>query len=149
MKRQPPARLWWLLALALVVLVVVAFVVQAFNSLLWQLSYLLPSWLVGPVLLLLVGGGALLLGRLAWPWIADLGGTSKGKTDPKALEPPPPRGRRRPAATWRRSIKCSIGCVMRCNGRPCARSGNASKPTCKGVIWCWWCSAPAPPEKRR
>ncbi|MFS6827661.1 YcjF family protein [Cyanobium sp. ATX-6F1] len=89
LEADTPARLWWLLALALVVLVVVGIVVQVFNNLLWQLSYLLPSWLVGPVLLLLVGGGALLLGRLAWPWITDFGRESKGKADPKALEPPP------------------------------------------------------------
>lgn len=89
LKLKPPARIWWLLALALVVLVVVGIVVQVLNNLLWQLSYLLPSWLVGPVLLLVVGGGALLLGRLAWPWITDLGRTPKGQTDPKVLEPPP------------------------------------------------------------
>jgi small GTP-binding protein len=46
-------------------------VLQAVNTLIWQLSYLLPSWLVGPVCLLLFGGGALLVARLAWPWLVD------------------------------------------------------------------------------
>ncbi|MCP9850512.1 YcjF family protein [Cyanobium sp. Morenito 9A2] len=86
---KPPAKLWWLLGLALVVLVVVGLVVQVLNNLLWQLSYLLPSWLVGPVLLLVVGGGALLLGRLAWPWISGWSRPSKGKAAAAVLEAPP------------------------------------------------------------
>lgn len=60
---------WIWLAAALAALVAITAVLQAVNSLLWQLSYLLPGWLVGPVLLLLIGGLALLLTRLAWPWL--------------------------------------------------------------------------------
>jgi small GTP-binding protein len=61
--------LW--LAGALLAVVLLTAVLQAVNNLLWQLSYLLPPWLVGPVSLLLFGGGTLLLGRLAWPWLRD------------------------------------------------------------------------------
>ncbi len=66
---KTPPRLWiWLLG-ALVVLVVLAAVLQAVNTLLWQLSYLLPSWLVGPFMLLLFGGCMLLIARFGWPWL--------------------------------------------------------------------------------
>ena len=66
---KPPGRIWLWLGLALGVLVVVTAVLQAVNNLLWQLSYLLPSWLVGPFTLLLFGGAALLIARFAWPWL--------------------------------------------------------------------------------
>ena len=66
---KPPARLWLWLGAALLVLVVVTAVLQAINNLIWQLSYLLPAWLVGPATLLLFGGAALVLARVAWPWL--------------------------------------------------------------------------------
>lgn len=69
---KTPPRLWIWLGVALAALVAITAALQALNSLLWQLSYLLPGWLVGPVALLLFGGGALLLARLAWPWLVDL-----------------------------------------------------------------------------
>jgi len=83
-----PGRPWIWLAAALLGVVLLTAVLQAVNSLLWQLSYLLPAWLVGPVTLLLFGGGALLLARLAWPWLIDwrrgglprLGGAAPGTT---------------------------------------------------------------------
>ena len=64
-----PGRLWLWLGIGLVIVVVLTAVLQAVNALIWQLSYLLPSWLVGPALLLLLGGGGLLLVRLLWPWL--------------------------------------------------------------------------------
>jgi small GTP-binding protein len=66
MRRLRP---WLWLGAALAAVVAASLLLQAFNTLLWQLSYLLPYWLVGPVLLLLIGGGGLLLLRLAWPWL--------------------------------------------------------------------------------
>ena len=66
---KPPARLWLWLAGALLVLVVITAVLQAVNNLIWQLSYLLPAWLVGPVTLLIFGAAALLLARISWPWL--------------------------------------------------------------------------------
>ena len=85
-----PGRPWIWLGVALLAVVLLTAVLQAVNSLLWQLSYLLPAWLVGPVTLLLFGGGALLLARLAWPWLIDwrrgglnrLGGTGSGAGKP-------------------------------------------------------------------
>ncbi|MFM7696214.1 MAG: Era-like GTP-binding protein, partial [Vulcanococcus sp.] len=65
---KPPARLWLWLGIGLLLVVAITTVLQAVNALIWQLSYLLPSWLVGPTLLLLFGGGALLLVQLLWPW---------------------------------------------------------------------------------
>ncbi|MFM8544579.1 MAG: GTP-binding protein, partial [Vulcanococcus sp.] len=83
-----PGRPWLWLGAALLAVVLLTAVLQAVNSLLWQLSYLLPAWLVGPMTLLLFGGGALLLARLAWPWLIDwrrgglprLGGGAPGTT---------------------------------------------------------------------
>ena len=65
---KPPARLWLWLGIGLLVVVAITAVLQAVNALIWQLSYLLPSWLVGPALLLLFGGATLLLAQLLWPW---------------------------------------------------------------------------------
>ncbi|MBM5806903.1 MAG: DUF697 domain-containing protein, partial [Cyanobacteria bacterium M_surface_10_m2_179] len=66
---KPPARHWLWLGGGLLVLVVITAALQAVNNLIWQLSYLLPAWLVGPVTLLLFGGAALVLARMAWPWL--------------------------------------------------------------------------------
>ena len=66
----------------MLLVVAVTTVLQAVNALIWQLSYLLPSWLVGPTLLLLFGGGALLLAQLLWPWWQA--SRRGGKQPPKA-----------------------------------------------------------------
>jgi small GTP-binding protein len=79
-------RPWLWLGVALVVVVAVSVLIQAVNNLLWQLSYLLPPWLVAPVLLLVLGGGGLLLLRLAWPWLRSWGGPRR----PAAGTAPPP-----------------------------------------------------------
>ena len=44
----------WILigAAALIALMVIGLVLQGIRNLLWDLSYWLPAWLVGPVLLL-------------------------------------------------------------------------------------------------
>jgi len=88
---KTPPRLWIWLGVALAALVAITAALQALNNLLWQLSYLLPGWLVGPVALLLFGGGALLLARLAWPWLVDLrrqgwkgSGSGGGRPSPTA-----------------------------------------------------------------
>ena len=95
---KPPGRLWLWLGAALLLLVVITAVLQAINNLLWQLSYLLPSWLVGPVTLLLFGGAALLLARVAWPWLmAWRRGDWSGKRPGSATDAEPP-GNRQEAA---------------------------------------------------
>ena len=94
-----PPRLWLWLGIALVVLVAVTAVLQAVNNLLWQLSYVLPAWLVGPVTLLLFGGLTLLLARLLWPWLMQWrrgAGSSKGAGRSAAATAPP--GNRQEAA---------------------------------------------------
>jgi integrase len=49
-----PRRLWLWIGLALLALVLAGVVLQAVNQLLWQLSYWLPGWLIGPLLLLVL-----------------------------------------------------------------------------------------------
>ena len=56
------------LAAGLLGLVVIGGVLQAIRTLLWDLSYFLPAWLLTPILLLalaLIAGVAVQLG---WPW---------------------------------------------------------------------------------
>ena len=86
----------------MLVLVVITAVLQAINNLIWQLSYLLPAWLVGPFTLLLFGAGALLMARFAWPWLDALRRNGwrlpARSTDRKATTLPPPPGNRQEAA---------------------------------------------------
>jgi hypothetical protein len=62
-----PKRLWLWITLALLLLVVAAVVLQAFNQLLWQLSYWLPGWLIGPLVLLVLAAIGLALAQLGLP----------------------------------------------------------------------------------
>jgi small GTP-binding protein len=81
-------RPWLWLGAALVVVVAVSLLLGAVNNLLWQLSTILPYWLVGPVTLLLFGGGALLALRLAWPWLLSWRQARPGGMPiPKSLVP--------------------------------------------------------------
>ena len=99
---KAPARLWLWLGGGLLVLVVITAVLQAVNNLIWQLSYLLPAWLVGPFTLLLFGGATLLMARVAWPWLEAWRRNGwrmpnrSTKTAGSALPPPP--GNRQEAA---------------------------------------------------
>ena len=99
---KAPARIWLWLGGGLLVLVVMTAVLQAINNLIWQLSYLLPAWLVGPFTLLLFGGGALLAARFAWPWLDTLrkhGWRLPARHgDRSAAALPPPPGNRQEAA---------------------------------------------------
>jgi hypothetical protein len=94
---KPPARPWIWIGAALLAVVALTAVLQAVNNLIWQLSYLLPGWLVGPVVLLLFGGGALLLARLAWPWLIDWRRNQRPSSGDRAAVLPPP-GNRQEAA---------------------------------------------------
>ncbi|MFM1799226.1 MAG: hypothetical protein RLZZ117_1504 [Cyanobacteriota bacterium] len=66
---MPRLRLWLWIAVALVVLLLVGVVLQGVNQLLWQLSFWLPEWLVGPLLLVVIAGVALAVAQLGWPWL--------------------------------------------------------------------------------
>jgi small GTP-binding protein len=88
-------RLWLVAGLALLGLIALGVVLQGINSLYWQLSWLLPYWIVQPVFFLVFAGIALLLVQLAWPWLrAALGG--KARSGAAAALPKP--GNRREAA---------------------------------------------------
>jgi hypothetical protein len=90
-----PGRLTLWLAAGLLLLVVAAVVLQALNQLIWQLSYWLPGWLIGPLLLLIVGALLLAVGPIAWPWLRSL--LRSGRAEGKASPPPPSRNRREAA----------------------------------------------------
>jgi small GTP-binding protein len=64
-----PPRLWLWIGLGLLGLILLGVILQAFNQLLWQLSYWLPAWLVGPLLLVLVVALGLAFAQLGWPWL--------------------------------------------------------------------------------
>ena len=73
-------------------------VLQAVNQLLWQLSYWLPGWLVGPLLLLVLASVALAIAQIGLPWLRAWRRSgdpqSRSRTTPN-LSPP---GSRREAA---------------------------------------------------
>jgi GTPase SAR1 family protein len=69
---MPRLRPWLWIAIALVVLLLVGVVLQGVNQLLWQLSYWLPEWLVGPLLLVVVVAVGLAVAQLGWPWLRAL-----------------------------------------------------------------------------
>lgn len=91
-----PKRLWLWIALALLLLVVAAVVLQAINQLLWQLSYWLPGWLIGPLVLLILAAIGLALVQVGLPWLQALrqgkgsGPDRRGKT-PLNVERPASR----------------------------------------------------------
>ena len=64
----PRSRLLIGLAAGLLALMVIGVILQAVRSLLWDLSYLLPGWLLTPVLLLAVGLILALGIQIGWPW---------------------------------------------------------------------------------
>ncbi len=85
----------WLLAgaAALVALMVIGLVLQAIRNLLWDLSYWLPPWLVGPVLLI---GAVLLVAaliQLGVPWLKRWK-QGRHAQDSKSHKPAPPSNRR-------------------------------------------------------
>jgi small GTP-binding protein len=61
-------RLWLWIALAFLALALVGVVLQAVNQLLWQLSYWVPGWLLGPLLLLFLAALGLAIAQIGWPW---------------------------------------------------------------------------------
>ena len=78
-------------AAGLIVLLVLGLVLQAIRNLLWDLSYILPPWLVGPVLLI---GTILVLAfvvQVGWPWWKGWkgrrGATQANPTAPQAGGP--------------------------------------------------------------
>jgi hypothetical protein len=88
-------RLWMAIGLGLVALFLVAAVLQAFNQLIWQLSYWLPGWLVAPLVLLLLAALALGLAQLVLPWWRR-GGNGRPR---RSSSPQPPASSRREAAS--------------------------------------------------
>ena len=91
---MPRVRLWLWIAIALVVLLAVGLVLQGLNQLLWQLSYWLPEWLVGPLLLGVAAAIALALWQLGWPWVQAL----RRAPSPRSGERARPASNRREAA---------------------------------------------------
>jgi hypothetical protein len=91
---MPRFRLWLWIGVALVVLLLVGVVLQGVNQLLWQLSYWLPGWLVGPLLLVVVAAVGLAVVQVGWPWIQAL----RRDTAQRNRLPAEPASNRREAA---------------------------------------------------
>jgi small GTP-binding protein len=91
-----PRRLWLWIGVGLLALVLAGMVLQAVNLFLWQLSYWLPGWLVGPLVLVVLLLLLLAVAQVGWPWFQAL---RRQRTDQAAkarqLERP---GSRREAA---------------------------------------------------
>ena len=67
---KAPARLWLWIGGGLLVLVVFTAVLQAINNLIWQLSYLLPAWLVRLRCCSASVSWRIVLGGCQMPWLA-------------------------------------------------------------------------------
>ncbi|MBM5815466.1 MAG: DUF697 domain-containing protein [Cyanobacteria bacterium K_Offshore_surface_m2_239] len=91
---MPRLRLWLWIAVALLVLLVVGLVLQGVNQLLWQVSYWLPEWLVGPLLLVVVAAVGLAVAQLGWPWLQSWQRSRRQR----AMPPPVEASSRREAA---------------------------------------------------
>ena len=109
-----PKRLWLWIALALLLLVVAAVVLQAFNQLLWQLSYWLPGWLIGPLVLLVLAAIGLALAQVGLPWLQALRqgkGTGPGRRGEAPLNLERPASRREAAERNLDAIDRTLGRV--------------------------------------
>lgn len=93
---MPRLPLWLWFGGGLLVLLLAGMVLQGLNQLLWQLSYWLPGWLVGPLVLLIVAAAVLALARLGWPWLQALGRPS-GRRGGSTAESRPASSRREAA----------------------------------------------------
>jgi small GTP-binding protein len=82
-------RLWLWIGLAFVALALLGIVLQAFNQLLWQLSYWLPGWLLGPLLLLVLAAVALAILQVGWPWWRAWRRGERAGLASRAAAPPP------------------------------------------------------------
>jgi GTPase SAR1 family protein len=80
-------------------------VLQGLNQLLWQLSYWLPGWLVGPLVLLIVAAAGLVLARLGWPWLQALGRPSARRGGSPAES--------RPASSRREAAERNLAAIDR------------------------------------
>ena len=76
------------LAAAFVALVVLGGILQAIRTLIWDLSYFLPGWLITPILLLGLGLLAAVTLQVGWPWWQQLQRQRKASdSSPKAEAP--------------------------------------------------------------
>ena len=78
------------LAAAFVALVVLGGILQAIRTLIWDLSYFLPGWLITPILLLGLGLLAAVALQVGWPWWQQLQRQRQRKasdSSPKAEAP--------------------------------------------------------------
>jgi small GTP-binding protein len=90
-------RLWLGIVLAFLALALVGVVLQAFNQLLWQLSYSLPGWLLGPLLLLVLAALGLAVAQVGWPWLRAWRRRDRAGLPADARTLPPPSNRREAA----------------------------------------------------
>ena len=66
-------------------LVVLGGILQAIRTLIWDLSYFLPGWLITPILLLGLGLLAAVAFQVGWPWWRACRGTMRRATARRGL----------------------------------------------------------------
>ena len=80
------------LAAAFAALVVLGGILQAIRTLIWDLSYFLPGWLITPILLLGLGLLGTVLVQVGWPWWKQL--QSRRRTPDRSPSTEAPSNRR-------------------------------------------------------
>ncbi|MFL0731079.1 MAG: GTP-binding protein, partial [Prochlorococcus sp.] len=97
-------RLLLSIACALAVLLVIGALLQVVRNLLWDLSYLLPAWLLGPVLLLAASLVIIFVIQVGWPWWKAFKRQSLGTAEKNQAPLSPPSSRHQAAKQSLESI---------------------------------------------
>jgi small GTP-binding protein len=90
-------RLWIGIGIGFAALALLGVVLQAVNQLLWQLSYWLPTWLLGPLLLLMFAALMLAVIQIGWPWFQAWRRGERRDGSGQALQAVAPANRREAA----------------------------------------------------
>lgn len=101
-----PRRLWLWIGIALAGLLLAGMLLQGINLMLWQLSYWLPGWLVGPLLLLVLAALLLAVLQVGLPWLQAW--RRKGAAHPSQAAAPPATSRREAAERNLAAIEATL-----------------------------------------
>ena len=129
------------LAAALLALIVLGGLLQAIRTLLWDLGYFLPGWLITPLLLLRIALIAVMVMQVELPWWRQIRHRSASRRSDASQEVPTTR-RDVAGRSLIALIVCWSGWRTALCGEPApgARTGGAEpcpRRSCGGGVWHW------------